>query len=449
MLDYDLSEDQIAIRDAVRELCDKEFAPHSMRWDAEAQVPLEAVQRLAEQGFLGMGIPEEWGGLGYDARTICVVIEEIARVSAALGIMIAVHNSVGALPVFRFGTDEQRKRYLPRLVSKELGAFSLSEPGAGSDAGALEATAVRDGDAYVLNGSKNWVTNGMRAGVILVFARTDRAAGNKGLSCFIVERGAKGLVLGKPEDKMGLRGSDTVALTLEDLRVPADQRLGAEGEGFKIAMSMLDGGRIGVAAQALGVMRAAFHEAVKYAQQRQAFGGPLSKLQAVQFKLAEMERRVQATRLLLQRWPGKAKAILRGTGLRAAELPPDLKALSSINAFSLRTAHFDEDMDDLLDALLGNKQGRGSRWRQAPLTLAGVAWRLAAGLAAGAAVMVGAGLANRWADNGCYDLACTLQASLGIADPADALGLLWIVGIAVLGAGAAAPFVLRWWRGRR
>jgi len=301
MLDYDLSEDQIAIRDAVRELCDKEFAPHSMRWDAEAQVPLEAVQRLAEQGFLGMGIPEEWGGLGYDARTICVVIEEIARVSAALGIMIAVHNSVGALPVFRFGTDEQRKRYLPRLVSKELGAFSLSEPGAGSDAGALEATAVRDGDAYVLNGSKNWVTNGMRAGVILVFARTDRAAGNKGLSCFIVERGAKGLVLGKPEDKMGLRGSDTVALTLEDLRVPADQRLGAEGEGFKIAMSMLDGGRIGVAAQALGVMRAAFHEAVKYAQQRQAFGGPLSKLQAVQFKLAEMERRIQCSRLLLQR----------------------------------------------------------------------------------------------------------------------------------------------------
>jgi len=301
MLDYDLSEDQIAIRDAVRDLCDKEFAPHSMRWDAEAQVPLEAVQRLAEQGFLGMGIPEEWGGLGYDARTICVVIEEIARVSAALGIMIAVHNSVGALPVFRFGTDEQRKRYLPRLVSKELGAFSLSEPGAGSDAGALEATAVRDGDAYVLNGSKNWVTNGMRAGVILVFARTDRAAGNKGLSCFIVERGAKGLVLGKPEDKMGLRGSDTVALTLEDLRVPADQRLGAEGEGFKIAMSMLDGGRIGVAAQALGVMRAAFHEAVKYAQQRQAFGGPLSKLQAVQFKLAEMERRIQCSRLLLQR----------------------------------------------------------------------------------------------------------------------------------------------------
>jgi alkylation response protein AidB-like acyl-CoA dehydrogenase len=238
-----------------------------------------------------------------------VVIEEIARVSAALAIMIAVHNSVGALPVFRFGTDEQRKRYMPRLVSKELGAFSLSEPGAGSDAGALEASAVRDGDAYVLNGSKNWVTNGVRAGVILVFARTDKAAGNKGLSCFIVERGAKGLVLGKPEDKMGLRGSDTVAFSLEGLRVPVEQRLGAEGDGFKIAMSMLDGGRIGVAAQALGVMRAAFEEAVKYAQQRHAFGGPLSRLQAVQFKLAEMERRIQCSRLLLYK-----AAWLRDTG---------------------------------------------------------------------------------------------------------------------------------------
>ena len=300
-MNLDLTEDQIQIRDAVRDLCRSEFAPYAAAWDAEQGVPYAAIEKLAAQGFLGMAIPEEWGGVGYDARTIVVVLEEIAKVSAALAIMIAVHNSVGALPVFRFGSDAQRKRFLPRLVSKELGAFSLSEPAAGSDAGALEATAVRDGDHWVLNGAKNWVTNGINAGVYLIFARTDTTAGNKGLSAFIVEKGAPGLVIGKPEDKMGLRGSETVSLTLESLRVPADQVLGAEGDGFRIAMSMLDAGRIGVAAQALGVMTAAFEESVKYAQQRKAFGGPISKIQAIQFKLSEMERRVQCSRLLLHK----------------------------------------------------------------------------------------------------------------------------------------------------
>jgi alkylation response protein AidB-like acyl-CoA dehydrogenase len=300
-MNLDLSEDQIAVRDAVVELCRREFAPHAARWDQEGSVPHSAVERLAEQGFLGMAIPEEWGGVGYDARTITMVIEEISRVSASLAIMIAVHNSVGLLPVYGYATDEQKKRWLPRLVSKEMSAFSLSEPGAGSDAGALEASAVRDGDSYVLNGSKNWVTNGNRAGIYLVFARTDKSHKARGISAFIIERGTPGLVLGRPEDKMGLRGSDTVGLTLENLRVPVANRLGAEGEGFKIALSALDAGRIGVAAQALGVMRAAFEEAVKYAQQREAFGGPLSKIQAIQFKLAEMERRIQCSRLLIRR----------------------------------------------------------------------------------------------------------------------------------------------------
>jgi len=297
----DETEDQRLIRTTVRELCAHEFAPHAEAWDRDGAVPHDALMRLADQGFLGMAIPEEWGGVGYDTRTIVVVLEEIARVSAALAIMIAVHNSVGALTVFRYGSDEQRRRFLPRLVGKELAAFSLSEPDAGSDAGSITATATRSDDHYVLNGSKNWVTNGAQAGLYLVFARTDRQAGNKGLSAFVVERGAAGLVVGKPEDKMGLRGSDTVSLALEGLRVSADQRLGAEGEGFKIAMSMLDGGRIGVAAQALGVLGAAFDEAVRYAQQRRAFGHPIAKIQAVQFKLAEMERRSQCARILLQR----------------------------------------------------------------------------------------------------------------------------------------------------
>ncbi|HEY3216830.1 MAG TPA: acyl-CoA dehydrogenase family protein [Candidatus Eisenbacteria bacterium] len=300
-MNFDLTEDQLTVREAVRDLCAKEFASHAAGWDQEGAVPQSAVERLAAQGFLGMAIPEEWGGVGYDARTITVVLEEIARVSAALAIMIAVHNSVGALPVFRFGTEEQKRRFLPRLVSNELAAFSLSEPGAGSDAGAISSTARRRGDLYVLDGSKNWVTNGARAGIYLIFARTEPGAGNRGLSAFIVERGAPGLVIGKPEDKMGLRGSDTVALSLESLEVPVDQRLGSEGEGFKIAMSMLDAGRIGVAAQALGVMGAAFGEALRYAQQRQAFAQPLARIQAVQFKLAEMERRTQCARLLIQR----------------------------------------------------------------------------------------------------------------------------------------------------
>jgi len=300
-VNFELSEDQIAIRDAVRELCEREFAPHAARWDVDGLVPHEAVSRLAEQGFLGMVIPESAGGLGYDYRTVTMVVEEIARISASLAIMIAVHNSVGAMPVWRFGSDEQKRRFMPRLVTRQLAAFCLSEPSAGSDASAIESYAVRDGDHYVLHGAKNWVTNGERAGLYLIFAKTDRAAGSRGISAFLVERDTPGLVLGKPENKMGLRGSDTIALTLEDLRVPASQRLGEEGAGFMIAMGMLDAGRIGVAAQALGVMRAAFEEAVHYAQVRKAFGGPLAKIQAVQFKLAEMERRIQCARLLIRR----------------------------------------------------------------------------------------------------------------------------------------------------
>ena len=300
-MNFDLSEDQRTIRDAVRELCRAEFAPHAERWDREAIVPREAVAKLAEHGFLGMAIPEEWGGVGYDSRTVAIVIEEIARVSAALAIMISVHNSVGAVPVLCFGNDEQKRRFLPRLVSKELSAFSISEPGAGSDAGHLQATAVRQDAHYVLNGSKNWVTNGEQAGLYLVFARTDRDAGNRGISAFIVERGAPGLIVGRAEDKMGLRGSDTVSLSFDDLRVPAENRLGAEGDGFRIALGALDAGRIGVAAQSLGVMRAAFDETVRYAQHRSAFGHPLAKIQAIQFKLAEMERRIQCATLLIQR----------------------------------------------------------------------------------------------------------------------------------------------------
>jgi butyryl-CoA dehydrogenase len=313
----DLTEEQVLIRDAVRALCRGEFAPQAAKWDRDDAVPPSAIAKLAEMGLLGMNVPEAWGGLGYDARTVVTVIEEIARVSAALAIMVAVHNSVGAYPIYAYGTDEQRKKYLPRLTSGAVGAFSLSEPGAGSDASAIATSARREGDHYVLNGEKNWVTNGRHVWTFLVFARTG-GPGPKGISGFIIEKDQPGLTIGKSEDKMGLRGSDTVTLAFDNARVPVAQRLGGEGEGFKIALSMLDSGRMGVAAQALGVMTAAYHEAVRYAQQRQAWGAPIARLQAIQFKLAEMERRVMATRLLIQR-----AAWLKDTGkdfIRAASI---------------------------------------------------------------------------------------------------------------------------------
>ena len=299
-MNLDLTEDQIQIRDAVRDLCRGEFAAQAAQWDRDDAIPPSAILKLAEMGLLGMNIPEEHGGLGYDARTVVTVIEEIARVSAALAIMVAVHNSVGAYPIYRYGSEEQRKKYLPKLTSTHVGAFSLSEPGCGSDAAALTTTARRDGEHYVLNGEKNWVTNGRHTWTFLVLARTGEP-GPKGISAFIIENDQPGLTIGKSEDKMGLRGSDTVTLAFDNARVPVAQRLGADGEGFKIALSMLDSGRIGVAAQALGVMTAAFLEATRYAQQRQAFGGPIAKIQAVQFKLAEMERRIQASRLLIRK----------------------------------------------------------------------------------------------------------------------------------------------------
>ena len=299
-MNLDLTEDQVLIRDAVRQLCQGEFASQAAKWDQDDAIPPAAIAKLAEMGLLGMSIPEEWGGLGYDARTVVMVIEEIARVSAALAIMVAVHNSVGAYPIYAFGTDEQKRKYLPKLTSGAVGAFSLSEPASGSDASALLCSARLDGDHYVLNGEKNWVTNGRHSWTYLVLARSG-GPGAEGISAFIIEQDQQGLVLGRGEDKMGLRGSDTITLSFDNARVPVSQRLGGEGEGFKVALEMLDSGRIGVAAQALGVMTAAFHEAVKYAQQRQAWGAPIAKIQAVQFKLAEMERRIQAARLLIQK----------------------------------------------------------------------------------------------------------------------------------------------------
>ncbi len=302
-MDFRLSPDHQQVRDMIRDLATSEFAPHAARWDHEKELPTAALAQLAELGFYGLLVPEEHGGVGYDALAYAIALEELARVSAALSVMISVHNSVCCWPIVTYGTDEQKARFLPLLTGGTLGAFSLSEPGAGSDAAALSCAARLDGDHYVLNGTKNWVTNGAQAGVIVLFARTDPdpAVGPRGITAFLVTPDLAGFSVGKHEDKMGLRASDTVELALEDCRVPVANRLGAEGQGFRIAMSTLDGGRIGIGAQSLGIAGAAFAEAVRYADTRVTFGKKLHEHQPVAFLIAEMERRVAGARLLVHR----------------------------------------------------------------------------------------------------------------------------------------------------
>jgi alkylation response protein AidB-like acyl-CoA dehydrogenase len=301
--DFRLSADQAQVRDMIRELAQAEFAPHAARWDHDTIYPAEALAHLAELGFFGLLVPEEYGGVAYDPVSYAIALEELARVSAALSIMISVHNSVGCWPIAKYGNDEQKQRFLPLLASGKLAAFSLSEPNAGSDAGALRCSARRDGDHYVLNGTKIWVTNGAQASAIVLFARTDPdpAAGNRGISAFVVTPDLPGFSVGKHEDKMGIRASVTVELGLVDCRVPVMNRLGEEGQGFRIAMSTLDGGRIGVGAQSLGIAAAAFAEAVAYARVRETFGRKLYEHQPVAFMLAEMERRVAGARALVMR----------------------------------------------------------------------------------------------------------------------------------------------------
>jgi len=309
-MNYDFTPEQLEIQRFVRELAQKEWGPAAEKWESDGYIPDAVLQQIAELGFMGLVVPEEYGGNAYDTISMILTIEEIAKVSASLAIAVSVHNSVGAWPILAFGTEGQKKNYLPRMAKGMLGAFSLSEPDAGSDAAGLRATAVRDGDGYVLNGAKNWVTNGAHAGIYTVYASTDRAKGSKGLTAFVIERGTPGLVLGNREDKMGLKASDTLSITLEDCRVPAENRLGEEGHGFKIAMQALDGGRIGVAAQALGVAEAAFEHAVRYSKVRKAFGKSLCELQPVQWMIADMARRVEAARMLTYR-----AAWLRSEGL--------------------------------------------------------------------------------------------------------------------------------------
>ncbi|MCL6632709.1 MAG: acyl-CoA dehydrogenase [Alicyclobacillus herbarius] len=299
-MDFEFTPEQEQMRRLVREFARDVIAPRAKEIDERDEFPHDVVRQMGQLGLMGLPIPEAWGGVGADFVSYIAAIEEVSYASAALGVILAVHTSVGTFPILYFGSEEQKRKYLPRLCSGEcIGAFALTEPDAGSDAKAIRTRARREGDTYVLNGSKVFITNGGVAGVYCVFAVTDPDKGSRGVSAFLVDADTPGFHIGKKERKMGLNGSSTCELLFEDCRVPATQRLGEEGEGFVIAMRLLDTGRIGIAAQALGIARAALDSARAHVQTRRQFGKPLAELEGVQFMLADMATRVEAATWLV------------------------------------------------------------------------------------------------------------------------------------------------------
>ncbi len=296
---FKLTEEQLMIQSMVRELARSEFAPRAMARDKTTEFPADNLQKLGELGLLGMMVPPEYGGSGADTVSYVLALSEIAYACASTAVVMSVHNSIVCESVLRYGSGAQKKKYLQRLASGQiLGAFALTEPNAGSDPARQTTRAVFDGDSYVLNGSKRFTTTGKNAGLIIITAKTDENARHRGISAFLVDQGSPGLKVGRLEDKMGLRASDTVDLNLEDCRIPAENLLGREGDGFLIAMTGLDGGRIGIAAQSVGVAKAAFDAAVQYAQQREQFGQSISKFQGLRWMIADMATEIEAARLM-------------------------------------------------------------------------------------------------------------------------------------------------------
>jgi butyryl-CoA dehydrogenase len=299
-MDFSLNDHQKLIRDTVRQFMEAEVRPFVKEWERAERFPAEAVRKLGEMGCCGMLTPEEWGGPGLDTVSYVLMLEEVARVHCAMSTALGVTNSAVQAPLLGFGSDAQKKKYLRRMATGEmLGAFCLTEPAAGSDAAGIQARAVLDGGVYKLNGTKTWVTNGSVAGVLIIFAKTDPEAGGKGISAFLVEPGFVGFRAGRHEDKMGQRSSPSVEIILNDCEVPVENRLGEEGQGLKIALSALDGGRIGIAAQAVGLAQGALEESVKYAKQRRAFGKNIGEFQAIQWMLADMQTEIEAARGLV------------------------------------------------------------------------------------------------------------------------------------------------------
>ena len=300
-MDFELTAEQREIQALTRELAEAEIVPNAARWDREHRFPDELFPRLAALGLMGVCIPEEYGGAGTDFLSYVLVLEELSRADAGVGVTVAVHTSAVALPILTFGTEEQRARFVPPLAQGEqIGAFALTESGSGSDAGSLRTAAEPDGDGWVLEGSKQWITNASRAGTFVLFARTDPAtAGARGISCFVLD--AEHVRVTREEEKLGLNSSTTGDLVLEGARVDRDRLLHEEGRGFRVAMATLDGGRIGIAAQALGIAQAAYDVARAYAQERQQFGRRIGDFQAIQWKLADMATEIDAARLLTYR----------------------------------------------------------------------------------------------------------------------------------------------------
>ncbi len=299
-LNFNLSEEHLAVQEAARDFAQNELLPGIVERDNEARFPAEQVKRMGELGFMGMMVSPDYGGGGMDTVSYVLAMEEISKVDASASVIMSVNNSLVCYGLEAYGTEEQKQMYLTRLATGEsIGAFCLSEPEAGSDATSQATTAEDKGDFYLLNGTKNWITNGNSSGICLVIAQTDREKKHRGINCLIVEKGLPGFVVGKKEDKMGIRASDTHSLLFTDVRVPKENRIGDDGFGFKFAMSTLNGGRIGIAAQALGIAAGAYELALKYSQERRAFGKQIFDHQAIQFKLAEMATKIEAARLLV------------------------------------------------------------------------------------------------------------------------------------------------------
>ena len=301
-MDFQLSDEQEQLRRNVRRYAEREILPHVMEWDEAARFPLETVKELGRLGLMGVIFPAQYGGAGMGYVEYATAVEELSRVDGSVGIIVAAHTSLCSNHIFLAGNEEQKKRYIPKLASGEfIGAWALTEPGAGSDAASARMSAARKGNCWVLNGTKTFCTNGHYADAVVVLAVTDRAARTHGLSAFVVEKGTPGFRSGKKENKLGLRASDTSELIFEDCAVPAGNLLGHEGDGFIDAMRVLDGGRISIAALALGMAQGAYEAALKYSKQRRQFGHPISDFQAIQWKLADMAMEIEAARMLIWR----------------------------------------------------------------------------------------------------------------------------------------------------
>ena len=301
-MQFEFNEQQRMIRDMARDFASREIAPIAAEIDEQEKFPAEVVKKMGELGFMGMNVAEEYGGAALDTMCYVLALEEVSKACASTSVIMSVNNSLVCWPLETYGTEEQKLKFLAPLARGEkLGAYCLSEPGAGTDAAAQSTTAKLDGDHWVINGMKNFITNGANADILLVFAQSNPELKHKGILAFIVESSAEGFSVIRKEDKMGIRASDTAQLAFDNVRVPADQLLGGEGAGFKVAMSTLDGGRIGIAAQALGISGAAYEAALAYSKQREQFGRPICKFQAIQWKIADMATRLHAARLLTYR----------------------------------------------------------------------------------------------------------------------------------------------------